>query len=406
MSGSVSWQPWLSKLANRLKFRMSIKKDVAVLQASLLTILTVLMISPLTVHGQDSPNSQRDGSNTLALVHVGVVDVINGSVLPDQTVVVTGNRITAIGPAGKIALPTSARKIDSADKYVIPGLWDMHVHLGNATEAALPALVASGITTVRDMGSPSYETLKQWGLQALKGERIGPRIFAAGPIIDSGAPDANRYIVRSLEEGRHAVDVLWRRGVDFIKVHEHLSRETYFAIADEARLLGIPFVEHVPAGPDGFAISATEASNAGQKSLEPFYGSPFDPGDPSVAEMLNTLKANETRVCPTLIVFWNRAHLKELAQADAQLPRTIAPALKAFWDSQLKDFSPDLRVPAILLSARRANTKLLSQAQIPLLAGTDLGFAYVRPGDLLKELGLLVEAGLSPAEALRAATVN
>jgi Amidohydrolase family len=135
---------------------------------------------------------------------------------------------------------------------LIPGLWDMHVHLGNAAEAALPLLVASGITGVRDMGSPSFEVLRRWRTEALAGLRVGPRIVAAGPILDGGAPDSNRLTVRNEFEARRAVDHLAEVGVDFIKVHEHLSRETYFAIADEARKLNIVFAGHVPTGKEGY----------------------------------------------------------------------------------------------------------------------------------------------------------
>ena len=129
-------------------------------------------------------------ATSLAITHVTVVDVISGAVKPDLTVVITGNHIAQIGASSEVSLPATARAIDGRGKFLIPGLWDMHVHLGNATEAALPMLVASGITGVRDMGSPSFETLRRWNVEALAGLRIGPRIVAAGPILDGGAPDS------------------------------------------------------------------------------------------------------------------------------------------------------------------------------------------------------------------------
>ena len=356
--------------------------------------------------GEGPPANAVAGSPDVAFVDVTLIDVVAGVEKPGMTVVVSRNRIVRVGPAKEISLPDSTKRIQASGKFLIPGLWNMHVHLGNATEAALPALVASGVTTVRDMGSPDYGTLKRWSIEALTGQRIGPRIFAAGPIVDSGVPDANRYIVNNPEEGRRAVDDLARQGVDFIKVHEHLSRETYFAIAYEARLLGIPFAGHVPVGPNGFAVSAIEASNAGQKSLEHFYGIPFAPDDPTVPEMLAAFRRNGTWVCPTLIVFWNRAHFKELNAGRASIVKQVAPSLVSFWDGQLKEFSPDEKVPNILLSVRTAEIKILATAHIPLLAGTDLGFAYVLPSDLSKELELMVDAGLTPMEALRTATIN
>src|SRR6266478_997799 len=112
----------------------------------------------------------------LVITHVSVIDVRDGHTRPDMTVVISGNRIVEMGEAGRTYLPKDAQVIDESGRYLIPGLWDMHVHLGNATEAALPLLVASGITGVRDMGSPSFETLRRWRVEVLAGLRVGPRI--------------------------------------------------------------------------------------------------------------------------------------------------------------------------------------------------------------------------------------
>ena len=93
---------------------------------------------------------------SLAITHVAIIDVISGVVEPDKTIVVTDNMISRVGPSTDVHPPAGARVIDAHGQFLIPGLWDMHVHLGNATEAALPVLVSYGITGVRDMGSPSY----------------------------------------------------------------------------------------------------------------------------------------------------------------------------------------------------------------------------------------------------------
>src|ERR1700730_14322579 len=147
-------------------------------------------------------------SKALVITHVTIIDVKEGHTRPDVTVVITGNRIVELGDAGNIRAPKDAQVVDASGRYLIPGLWDMHVHLGNATEAALPLLVASGITGVRDMGSPSFETLRRWRVEALAGLRVGPRIVAAGPILDGGAPDPNRLTVHNESEARRAVDYL------------------------------------------------------------------------------------------------------------------------------------------------------------------------------------------------------
>jgi hypothetical protein len=363
-------------------------------------ILLAITIGFGIVGAQTQPDS-------LVITNATIVDVTEAGPQLQMCVLILGNRISQIAPCAQFAIPKDAKVVDGRGKFLIPGLWDMHVHLGNATEGALPVLVASGITGVRDMGSPSFETLRRWRVKILAGDRVGPRIVAAGPILDAGVPDSNRWIVRNEAEARRAVDSLAQAGVDFIKVHEHMDRKTYFAIANEANKVGLTFAGHVPVNPDGdgFAVSGIEASNAGQKSLEHMFGIPF-PDDDSIPELITTLKKNGTWVDPTLRVFWNRVHFRELiAQKDSRLSH-VAPALKQFWDGQTNQWTADTKIPEMLLQFRLTGFKTLHDAKIPLLAGTDLGFAYVYPGDLWKELAYLVEAGLTPLESLRTATIN
>jgi imidazolonepropionase-like amidohydrolase len=343
-----------------------------------------------------------------AITHVTVVDVITGGLKPDMTIVVTGNQISQVGPSNDVAVPTNARIVEGRGKFLIPGLWDMHVHLGNATEAALPVLVANGITGVRDMGSPSFETLRHWRIQALKGDRIAPRIVAPGPILTMGPPYFWEMVVHNAEEGRKAVDMLTEEGVDFIKITQSLDRETYFAIADEARKLDIPLVGHLPVNENGmgYKVSGTEASNAGQKCFEHLQGIPF-PFEPKDPDLIPTLLKNGTWIDPTIVTYWSRAHVQELAAAqDDPRLKHIAPGFKQFWDSQLSQYPKDNKISLQVLQWRMEQIAVLFKAGVPLLAGTDLGFAYIYPGDLIKELELFVQAGLPPLDALRTATIN
>jgi len=323
--------------------------------------------------GDTSSNRDTSDSRATAITHVTLVDVIDGKLQSNLTVLIRGNRINAIGPSPNLLIPSNARVVDATGKFLIPGLWDMHVHLGNATEAALPALVASGVTGVRDMGSPSFETLRSWNVEALSGGRVGPRIVAAGPILDGGAPDPTRLIVRTPAEGRRAVDHLAQMGVDFIKVHEHLDRETYFAIADEARKLNIPFAGHVPTGENGYLVSGIEASEAGQKCLEHLFGIPFPfQRDPPKSLLFAAFKANGTWVDPTLVTIWSRAHIHELAGRQDPRLKHVAPALRQFWDDQARSFSPDVSVQMKIFEWRAADVRALYDTGVPLLAGTDL----------------------------------
>ena len=204
------------------------------------------------------------------------------------------------------------------------------------------------------------------------------------------------------------LDRLAEQGVDFIKVTQSLDRDTYFAIASEARALALPLAGHVPINDNGvgYRVSGVEASNAGQKCFEHLLGVPL-PFEPQDSTLIPTLLKNGTWVDPTLVTYWARAHVHELA-AKRDYPRLvhISPALKQFWASQLVDYPSKNDIQLLVLKWRLAQVAPLQKAGVPLLAGTDLGFAYIFPGDVKRELELFVEAGLSPLEALRTATVN
>jgi hypothetical protein len=343
-----------------------------------------------------------------AITHVNVIDVIHGTAKPDQTVVIRNNRIVEVGAASEVTVPATAEVIDARGKFLIPGLWDMHVHLGNATEAVLPVLVYYGITGVRDMGSPSFETLRQWNVEALSGKRVGPRIVAPGPILGMSAPYFWTWQVHNAEEARKAVDYLAGIGVDFIKVTQTFDRETYFAVADEASKVGLPLAGHLPVNDDGngFKVSGEEASNAGQKCFEHLHGIPL-PFQPAEPKLIPTLLRNGTWVDPTLTPYWTSVHMDELiaAKDDPRLKHVVPSLREEQWNPVLGQ----KRNPAFaeqMLKWRIDQVRMLYENGVPLLAGTDLGFPYVFPGEIDKELELFVEAGLTPLDALRTATIN
>jgi len=354
---------------------------------------------PCFAHGQE---------HITAITHVNVIDVIHGTAKPDCTVVIRGNRISDIGPASAVTPPAAAQMVDGSGKFLIPGLWDMHVHLGNATEATLPVLVYYGITGVRDMGSPSFETLREWNVEALSGKRVGPRIVAPGPILGMSPPYFWTWQVHNPDEARKAVDYLAGIGVDFIKVTQSFYRETYFAVADEASRVGLPLAGHLPLNDDGngFKVSGVEASNAGQKCFEHLHGIPL-PFQPPEPQLIPTLLRNGTWVDPTLTPYWTRAQMDELiaAKDDPRLKYLVPSLREEQWDpvlGQKRNPSFDRQ----MLQWRMDQVRMLYQNGIPLLAGTDLGSPYVYPGEVDKEMELLVDAGLSPLDALRTATIN
>jgi len=210
---------------------------------------------------------------SLAFTHVNLIDATGTPAQPDMTVIVAGERIVSIDKSTAAKIPSGAQVIDGTGKYLIPGLWDMHVHeiFGDwvpEDDKITPLLfVANGITGVRDMGG-DLEPLKKWRARAASGQMIAPRMVISGPMLDGPVPHfPSSAPVKDAAEGRRVVDELVNAGVDFIKIQSYIPREGYFAAAEESKKRGIVFVGHVPD-----AIRAVEASNAGQKSIEHLTG--------------------------------------------------------------------------------------------------------------------------------------
>jgi imidazolonepropionase-like amidohydrolase len=217
---------------------------------------------------------------TVALRYVTVVNVIDGSVRAEQTVLVAGNRITAVGPADKISVSDSADVIDAVGAFLIPGLWDMHVHsvanVGpdmavssvSAMDWHFPLFLAWGVTGVRNMndgtGDVSLKLTNSVKRRLATGDLHGPRFLANGPSIDGDPPlGSNSAVVRTAQEAQAVANKLADSGADFIKVYENLSREAYFAIMDQAQRLRVPVDGHVP-----FRVTPEEAADAGQRTFE------------------------------------------------------------------------------------------------------------------------------------------
>ena len=151
-----------------------------------------------------------------------------------MTVVITGDRITAVGKPGEAGVQEGARVVDGKGKYLIPGLWDMHVH--TVGPSFLPLYLANGVTGVRDMHSFNPDAIFGLRKQVQEGKQPGPRVVAAGPLVDGAKPPVpSSLVAANAAEGREAVRKLKKMGADFVKVYTKLPREAYLAIADEAK---------------------------------------------------------------------------------------------------------------------------------------------------------------------------
>jgi imidazolonepropionase-like amidohydrolase len=395
-----------------------------------ISLLCVAMVSSaVSVAAQES---------FLAITHVNLIDATGSPVREDMTVIVEGKRITEIGKSSETHVPSGAIVVYGRGKYLIPGLWDMHVHENFGTwipadEKITPALfVANGVTGVRDMGG-DLETLKNWRARIAEGKLLGPRMIISGPMLDGPVPQfPSSAPVKDASEGRRIVDELQKGGADFIKIQSLVPRDGYFAAAEEAKKSGIVFAGHVPD-----KVRATEASNAGQKSIEHLTGvfegcstvedelmaAPRGPGrgkflstyDPERAKALIALFVkNQTWQVPTL--YWERGEwLIERTSAGPDPLEKYAPkawrvrAWPMFTKGIEKDWSSDPFVDREkFFQAELKMVGEMNRAGVPILAGTDTAAGVrVYPGfSLHEELELLVQAGLTPMEALQAATRN
>jgi imidazolonepropionase-like amidohydrolase len=368
--------------------------------------LLLIILLPTLLVAQVKSTAQ---SQPLVFVRVTVIDMTGAKPKPEMTVIVIGNRISTIGKTGKVRLPKNAQVIDGTGKFLIPGLWDMHVHLEiSGKEESFPMYLANGVTGVRDMGG-DLDSIRKWRQQSALGNLLAPRIVAAGPILDGKTPFAPRFrvTVENAVEAKQAVDSLKNHGVDFIKVHNFLSKEAYFAIADEAKKQGLPFAGHVP-----FSVTATEASNAGQKSIEHLSGLPTTYDDEKAKILFALFVKNRTWQCPTLITLRAVAFLNDGDFTNDARIKYIPPSVKESWDFQINTFFKSRTPEAIAAAKTSVNGNIrevgaMRRAGVEFMAGTDVGFPYVFPGfSLHDELALLVRAGLTPMETLQTATRN
>jgi imidazolonepropionase-like amidohydrolase len=372
---------------------------------------------------------------TLWITHVTVIDTVTGKTQPDTTVMIHGNRITGIALSTSVT-PKTGQIVDARGLYLIPGLWDMHTHVyfdstaADGTDLVLPLFLANGITGIRDMGSKLDQVLEardEINAHAL----LGPRMVVSGPMLDGPKSTYKAAIpIVTAEDGRIAVDMLKSRGVDFVKVQSGVPRDAYFAIAEEAKKVGIPFEGHVPD-----AIRASEAVAAGQVTFEHLIGifeasSPdedkyltgkktvgmfLETYDPTrEANIIRLLAKNHVWQCPTL--YWERGQWlvdaidynrdPDLAYAGhswviKQWPKSQASILKSL------DTDP-LLVREKFVDHELDIVRKLHAAHVPFLAGTDTPAGVdVIPGiSLHLELQRFVDAGFTPLEALQTATLN
>jgi len=329
----------------------------------------------------------------IAIIHVSVIDVRAGTIKPDMTVLIQGDRITEVRPSKKNESLSAKdiQLIDGRGKFLLPGLWDMHVHT-DGEDRVLHFLLANGITGVRDMAGDAAK-LADARRRITSGELTGPRLVFSGPMLEGPPSQADdwTWIIHSPEEARNAVDRLVELRVDFIKVHDGLARESYLAIAAASKERGISFVGHVPA-----SMTAAEASDLGQKSIEHFEFVPK-----SCHVLFESVVGGASRHLPSGC---DPQSLDELLHRFAQNGTWLDPTIQSF-----RYWAPTQW--SAIFSEFRELVRSIQQNHVSILAGTDSSSVLEEKGDLPgtslhDELALLVDGGYTPSEALRAATLS
>jgi imidazolonepropionase-like amidohydrolase len=340
----------------------------------------------------------------VAITNVTVVDVVGGQLLPGRTVVTMGETIA--GVSEDAVIPDDAVRVDGTGRYLIPGLWDMHAHHEVAGEEQADLFVANGVTGTRDMGAQPDLILSLRDRIARR-DVLGPEIVAAGPILDAGPAEwPRRRRVTNAREAREAVRELAEQGVDFIKVHDRTPVDAFRAIAQVTPAVGLTFSGHVPIG-----ITIAEAATSGMRSIEHLSNYQVFlecAGDASYSlelctPLFDSLAANGVWQTPTIAFFQSippqaaGEPLPDAEYASDSLLALNAGNVEAFATEEVVAFFRD-NAPVAL----DAIADLHARGSV-FLAGCD----GLVPGFCLHdELHWFVEAGFSPLDALRTATLN
>jgi imidazolonepropionase-like amidohydrolase len=392
-------------------------------------------------------DAQLRFSTGIAIEDVSVIDVEEGTVREHLTVVAQGRRIVGIESASKILLGDSVETVDGTGRFLIPGLWDMHVHaLDTDFEYMLPLFVANGVTGIRDMWG-NLEVASRVGTDVEAGQMVSPRFVTPGNLVDGADPWWPESVEADTpERGVFVVDSLAATGASFIKVYSLLAPETYRAILRRAHEVGLPAAGHVP-----FMVSAAEASDLGQASMEHLFGvmegcsraedsvraerslwlearargdstgfHPFfdigmyrlivDGFDPTRCEgLLRRFADNRTWQVPTLFISRTDAMMHDSTfLSDPRLGFLSEDELD-YWNGILETVrsgdEEDQKWQWAYYERELEITRMMADLGVPILPGTDCPGPFLFPGfSLHDELETLVEAGLSEAQTLRAAT--
>lgn len=401
-------------------------------------------------------NSDVLFENGLCIENIAIIDVDKG-IKEHQTIIVKDGKIFQITPTKELQLSEKNTVIDGSGKFMIPGLWDTHVHFSYIEELApsmLDLFLAYGITSVRDTGG-DIDFVNKWKKESLANPTDAPRVMVAGPLLDGmpnvydgsdpGHPPLSVGL-QTIEEVKNEINELEGQGVDFLKAYEMLTPEQFSVITKLGKEKGLKVTGHVP-----LSMDVISASNAGLNSMEHlrnlelscasnaeellkqrkkiFSSRRKDKGailrsrihaeqrkialknydENKAKEVLKVLAKNQTWQIPTLALSTGRTR-RYFDRADWQENFKYLPeSIEQTWKKNISAFS---KIEVSEFNIEYSNwlinmTGNIHNSGIEIMAGTDTPIFFLTPGlSLHEELVMLVEAGLSPIEALKTATIN
>jgi imidazolonepropionase-like amidohydrolase len=396
------------------------------------TIAIVFALAALACGGSTQPaqrtqSTQGAQSATIAITDVTVVPMDSERTIPNQTVLIQGERIVAIDDSSRVEVPAGATRIDGSGKYLMPGVAEMHAHIpgGKSTDAymhrVLALFVANGVTTIRGMlGDPRHLALRD---AAREGTVIGPTIFTSGPSFSGNTAKSVEVAVKMVQDQKAA-------GYDLLKIHPGVPRAVFDAVAEEANRLQIPFAGHIPAEVgleraleakyrsidhiDGFFEYAVDTDAPVDLKNPGFFGANFAAHlDPArIRRAVEATKQAGVWIVPTqglLEIFMSPESADEMRKRPGveYMPQEVVEG----WVKQRTSFisQPGFKadINTRFLQERRALLKALHDAGVDIVMGSDAVQTFSVPGfSLFNEMRAMAASGLTPFEIYVTGTRN
>ena len=380
------------------------------------------------------------------IIHAAtIIDVMHGKLIPNKTIVINGKKIIAVINDQQAASYISENNIDAKGKFLLPGLWDMHMHFGGGdtlieeNKNLLMLYLANGITSVRDCAADISPAVLQWRKEINEGSLKGPTIYTAGPKLEGYKSIwVGDIEVNNSTELNKAIDSLQKIKVDFVKITDNTMKAAlYLEALAETRKRGFQITGHIPA-----ALTLTQVSDAGLSAIEHIgyllragnsneagYSAKITSGQLTVKDynklllqqfdtiaamkVYRQLAKNGTAVVPTLSISYTVAYLDKDDHKNDEYLQYIGKGLRNTYNWRVeraaKDSADAIQFRHELFERSAGLLPLLQKAGVKIIAGTDAGYlnSFDYPGlSLHKELALMVQYGLSPLQALQASIIN